>query len=334
MNHEPALLQAICAAPEDDTPRLVYADWLDEHGQAERGQFIRVQCELDRLPPDAPARPSLLEREKKLLRGNRKRWQAGKPAWASMGDFYRGFLVPRLKEGVDRFLRRSAEDFFPFPLWCFTLTGARGHAARLAQSPLLRRAVELKLTACDLRGEVEVLAASPHLGNVAILGLRRNWMHTSGLRALVEHLRVPRLRVLDLGGNFLDNQGAAALARAPLLESVTALDLTFNWLGDDGGAALARSPCLWRLEELLLGDNQAGDKAARAFAQTKRLPRLRRLRLSRQVTNKGARVLAAAPWLQQLEWLDLGENWRITAAGARALRKAFGERVRVRERNA
>src|SRR5213082_997433 len=27
-----ALLRAIAAAPDDDTPRLVYADWLDERG--------------------------------------------------------------------------------------------------------------------------------------------------------------------------------------------------------------------------------------------------------------------------------------------------------------
>jgi uncharacterized protein (TIGR02996 family) len=43
-----ALLAAIRAAPEDDAPRLIYADWLDEHGQPERAEFIRVQCELAR----------------------------------------------------------------------------------------------------------------------------------------------------------------------------------------------------------------------------------------------------------------------------------------------
>ena len=38
----------IIAAPEDDAPRLVFADQLDEWGQAERAEFIRVQCELAR----------------------------------------------------------------------------------------------------------------------------------------------------------------------------------------------------------------------------------------------------------------------------------------------
>src|SRR2546430_151755 len=46
------LLAAVCAAPEDDDPRLVYADWLEEHGQAQaqcaRAEFIRLQIALAR----------------------------------------------------------------------------------------------------------------------------------------------------------------------------------------------------------------------------------------------------------------------------------------------
>ena len=45
--YEP-FLRAICENPEDDTVRLVYADWLDENGDADRAEFIRVHCELAR----------------------------------------------------------------------------------------------------------------------------------------------------------------------------------------------------------------------------------------------------------------------------------------------
>ena len=48
MSDATALLAAIRAAPDDDAPRLIYADWLDEHGQPERAEFIRVQIELAR----------------------------------------------------------------------------------------------------------------------------------------------------------------------------------------------------------------------------------------------------------------------------------------------
>src|SRR5688500_16170422 len=41
-----AFLDAIVDAPDDDAPRLVYADWLDDHGDADRAEFIRAQCEL------------------------------------------------------------------------------------------------------------------------------------------------------------------------------------------------------------------------------------------------------------------------------------------------
>ena len=55
-------LAAIRAAPDDDAPRLIYADWLDEHGQPERAEFIRVQCELARRES-----PELRRREAELL---------------------------------------------------------------------------------------------------------------------------------------------------------------------------------------------------------------------------------------------------------------------------
>jgi uncharacterized protein (TIGR02996 family) len=50
VNDGAALLRAICAEPADDTARLVYADYLDEHGEAVRAAFIRAQVELAKLP--------------------------------------------------------------------------------------------------------------------------------------------------------------------------------------------------------------------------------------------------------------------------------------------
>jgi uncharacterized protein (TIGR02996 family) len=46
MNDGDRLLAAILDDPESDAPRLIYADWLEEHGQGELAEFIRVQCEL------------------------------------------------------------------------------------------------------------------------------------------------------------------------------------------------------------------------------------------------------------------------------------------------
>jgi uncharacterized protein (TIGR02996 family) len=45
-----SLLAAVLDEPGDDLPRLVMADWLDEHGESERAEFIRIQCELAPFP--------------------------------------------------------------------------------------------------------------------------------------------------------------------------------------------------------------------------------------------------------------------------------------------
>jgi uncharacterized protein (TIGR02996 family) len=50
MNTGDALLRAIAAQPDEDTPRLMYADWLDENGQPERAEFIRVQVAHSTFP--------------------------------------------------------------------------------------------------------------------------------------------------------------------------------------------------------------------------------------------------------------------------------------------
>jgi uncharacterized protein (TIGR02996 family) len=58
-----ALIQAIRAAPADDVPRLVYADYIEERGDEARAEFIRLQCSgLD------PARAET------LLHQHRERW--------------------------------------------------------------------------------------------------------------------------------------------------------------------------------------------------------------------------------------------------------------------
>jgi uncharacterized protein (TIGR02996 family) len=46
-----ALYRAVVATPSDDAPRLILADWLDENGEADLAAFVRIQCELVRLPP-------------------------------------------------------------------------------------------------------------------------------------------------------------------------------------------------------------------------------------------------------------------------------------------
>lgn len=58
MNDEAALLTAIIAHPNEDTPRLMYADWLQEHGQQQRAAAIRAHIELQGI--EGPHTPNVV----------------------------------------------------------------------------------------------------------------------------------------------------------------------------------------------------------------------------------------------------------------------------------
>lgn len=60
MTDEAARLAAIRDRPDDDTPRLVYADWLDDNDRPERAAFIRAQIEIARPVVGCKETPSCL----------------------------------------------------------------------------------------------------------------------------------------------------------------------------------------------------------------------------------------------------------------------------------
>lgn len=124
--YEDALLQAICANPEDDTPRLVYADWLDDHGQPERAEFIRVESQLVKLSPDASRRQELEARKEQLL------WVAYREKWVQQ------FGVAMTWENVlALFKRRIAEAI----AWCRNRSAPSLRTSALEPASLLGHSV-------------------------------------------------------------------------------------------------------------------------------------------------------------------------------------------------
>ncbi|MDQ3364746.1 MAG: TIGR02996 domain-containing protein, partial [Myxococcota bacterium] len=76
MTVEPAtarLLAEILAEPASAAARLVYADHLLEQGDP-RGELVQLQCQLEQLPWDAPARRTLDERIADLLAVHETAW--------------------------------------------------------------------------------------------------------------------------------------------------------------------------------------------------------------------------------------------------------------------
>jgi uncharacterized protein (TIGR02996 family) len=79
----PAFVAAIVGNPDDDTPRLVAADFLDENGDPERAAFIRVQVERARLEAsnlgESPEADELRKREEVFFR----RYEVNPHLWAA-----------------------------------------------------------------------------------------------------------------------------------------------------------------------------------------------------------------------------------------------------------
>src|SRR5262245_5685422 len=94
MTEEEAFIQTIAEDPEDDAPRLIYADWLTEHSDPERGEFIRVQVLKETASAFDPHWHQLAKREQELLAAHGARWRAATPVFKGVrwGALERGFL--------------------------------------------------------------------------------------------------------------------------------------------------------------------------------------------------------------------------------------------------
>jgi uncharacterized protein (TIGR02996 family) len=128
---ERALYRAILDAPQDDAPRLVYADWLDEHADSlseraarserARAEFIRLQCALARLVPEGwrvwrwPFASAQAKRERLLLFRHGKKWRRAFPVTVASNPFDRGFLRPFRALRPHEFLDRLPEGFYDNP---------------------------------------------------------------------------------------------------------------------------------------------------------------------------------------------------------------------------
>src|SRR5262249_41089389 len=111
--HE-AFQRSIIEAPDDDTPRLAYADWLEEQGDPDRAEFIRVQCRLAVLDVDAPQRRGLQRRAYELLADHWGECAAPRVGHVRRWQFRRGF-VEQVKMEAGQFLKEAKWllDFAP-----------------------------------------------------------------------------------------------------------------------------------------------------------------------------------------------------------------------------
>jgi uncharacterized protein (TIGR02996 family) len=351
-----AFLDAIVSDMEDDAPRLIYADWLDEQGQGERAEFIRVQVERARRPAWDAAQVGLRLREQELLKLHGENWLAELPSieGARWEGFRRG-IIAEVSFASFEAMRRSAHACRAVaPIEAVTVRWPRRREGRktvkpiaelreltltgtpeyesfewVAESPQL--ATLRRLTAGGVWSDLPALLASPHLANLRSLRLPSNGLGNEGFGALAEAATLSALEELDLSSisrheryNYDEVIRAAsirALVNWPGLATIRLLNLAGNDLNRDGLRALLRSPHVGALKELSLRDGRLDGQVIGEFASALPGLCLETLDLGENVLKDvGAEYVATAPCLRELKTLRL-DRCEITLAGARLFAK-------------
>ncbi len=317
-----AFLRDIKANPDDDTPRLVLADWLEEHGDP-RGEFVRVQCQLARLPEDDPRCPELLAREGELLNAHRAAWLRPFPGSDKLAEFRRGLV--RLMLDAGQVLGTASPPFAGTEEYAW-VDGLKVYAVgqqaieRYIAGPALEGVTSLHLQAGGERVRDDAfvaLARSPHLGRLTALGLTHFYFGSEAAKALAASPHLSALTELNLQANRVWT-GAGALAASPHLTGLRSLDLYSNYIEDRAVRALTAGR-LGRLTSLGLGSNKVDVKGVEALVAWPALENLRDLRLDgNYFGGDGVRLLAGSPSVRRLARLDLAAN-RLSGKSVQAL---------------
>jgi uncharacterized protein (TIGR02996 family) len=332
MPDEAAFLAAVCGHPDDDGPRLVYADWLDECGDP-RGEFIRLQCRLAQLDEDAPERPPLEDRERTWLRRHAGSWRRQLPSprgvswqnrfyWPKFEEFLvceRGFPSCALCRTTATFLRHAPVLFAAVPLLELDFVGPARSLAALGGSPFLPRLTRLDLMGTPLSlAHVRGFLADPRLQRLADLDLASTALDTDLAAALAALPLIAELHSLNLAGNHIGDTGVNAILETAVPGRLRTLVVNGNELSPDWLIRWSHSPLVRELRIFSLGGNPVGDRGAQSLAAVTRA-RWRHLDLGNcGVSEAGFETLANSAALANLIELDMS-LCRIGVGGVRAL---------------
>jgi uncharacterized protein (TIGR02996 family) len=313
-NIEHAFLDAIIENHDDDTPRLVFADWLDDHGKPERAELIRLQCRLAREPAEDPERPRLELREADLLREHKKTWmkELRRVAGIGYGPFVRGFVEEIRVRDVDAFRNHTEEILARAPLLRLkVLSEARqGMGVGLGACPYLGVFRELDLSTVWLEEEpMAAILRSPYLQNLRVLNLANTRSDRGTMATLVRESACRHLEHLNLDYNDIGPRGAELLAGWQGATSLRSLSLDFCNLGTAGARALIASQHFGALTCLEMHGSRIGSDFGRALRDGPDRPLLTHLGLgSNSLLSRGATLIADWPGLARFAYLDLANN--------------------------
>jgi uncharacterized protein (TIGR02996 family) len=339
-----ALLRGILAEPDEDAPRLVYADWLEENGQPERGRHVRLQCEMEHLPEKDAHRKWLSQEAAGLEKKHLSDWlgpldpgtcyNPSKPS----EHFRRGLLYwwdvtpgPFLQKAH----QRDVCEWFPkLGVERLFLSEPSKRAKVLAQSPALGWLVEFtwaRSRAGD--DDVAALATSPHLGLLSKLDLTHLRCSDAGIKAIARskglaNLREFSVRECNWGGDFT-SKAVLEVLNSDRLPKLRALKLADGLPSGFKLASVLADAGVARLKKLTLFST-ARPAAITALATNPAAAGLEEVLMgSGEIDDASATALLESPHLGALKKLQLtnvnnGSERRLSADVEARLKQRFG----------
>jgi uncharacterized protein (TIGR02996 family) len=273
-----ALIRACKAEPDDDAPRLVLADWLEDHGDAERAAFIRRQVSgaADEAVPANPGWAGEWGRwaEQRNTNSNNEFCRAA---------FRRGFLYvsdyySELYDDLRLMLRPPFDwtwvEGVKFGSW------HDGDWSHLFESPRLLELNWLEFIDDHYHSDlVPPLVKCPYLSNLRHLRFLMIRPDGDGLRQLSQAASLSGLRSFLFEDSGAGRRGARAFAESELWDNLTHCSFQVNSFGDTALAELAAGHRRRRLETLDLRYGRYSDAGLVQFARSESYPNLSELRI-------------------------------------------------------
>lgn len=269
-----ALLAQVLAAPDEDPPRLVYADYLMEQGDP-RGELIAVQVQLTQRI--TPARRKVARRREQELLAQNKFGAEETRGVAERFKLRRGFVDEVWASGP-AFARGARGLLEKEPVRLVNLTGVQtSHIKKLLDDGVIGKLIGLRVSGDEI--DLSDLAASEQLRSLRRLNLSLSEIGDEGLEKLLGGGNL-QVESLTLNECAITDAGAVALAGSEAMRHLEKLFISRNEIGDEGAAALARSPHIGEMAVISLGGNEGvGTDGGLAFANADLAARVRRLEI-------------------------------------------------------
>ncbi|MEZ5426526.1 MAG: TIGR02996 domain-containing protein [Pyrinomonadaceae bacterium] len=206
------LLQAVLNNPDEDPPRLDYANWcreqIDESTRA-RADFIRTQIMLVRQFNNLTYEDwfDAVHLEKRLRQTYSAGWAGTIATLVEDFTFNRGF-IEMVTVSARRFLENAEQLLALAPIRHLKLTEVRSAASELFVSPYLGDIISMEIERCGLNDEyLKMLAESPVLKHLKWLSVAENDIGLDGADALAGSDLSKQLVYVNFYGNPVDPGG-------------------------------------------------------------------------------------------------------------------------------